>query len=394
MEDERLSKINSEKEAALKQSNDFYNNLLTDNENLYNQKNEYANQWENTQNNILDKQLAYQTDLINQQKEEARKTKETEAKSALNDYAAYVNPYGYQAERIADNGLSNAGVSETSKLGAYTTYQNRLASANKAMQDAFTSFDNDINAAILNNDVTKAQNALNKLQMQIDFADTYYGNKATYGQNQLENNQNLQTDYFNKYTTVYNQIQDEKARTEAIRQWEAEMKEKQRQFDANLAWQREQSAQEQSNWEREYALSQQSISNSRSSSSSRSSGGSSGGYNLSGGATPTYSSQYYSGQYNPDALTNGQVDSSKVFSNGYQPNNVGGNKLSKSGYKVGDVWVGAYGSTGADISSQTIWKAGNKYYVWDGSLNDYIDVSSFMSSWQKHGKMGPNLWSY
>ena len=279
-------------------------------------------------------------------------------------------------------------------MGAYTTYQNRLASANKAMQDAFTSFNNDINAAILNNDVTKAQNALNKLQMQIDFADSYYGNKATYGQNQLENNQNLQTDYFNKYTTVYNQIQDEKARTEAIRQWEAEMKEKQRQFDANLAWQREQSAQEQSNWEREYALSQQSISNSRSSSSSRSSGGSSGGYNLSGGATPTYSSQYYSGQYNPDALTNGQVDSSKVFSNGYQPNNVGGNKLSKSGYKVGDVWVGAYGSTGADISSQTIWKAGNKYYVWDGSLNDYIDVSSFMSSWQKHGKMGPNLWSY
>lgn len=83
MEDERLSKINSEKEAALKQSNDFYNNLLTDNENLYNQKNEYANQWETTQNNILDKQLAYQTDLINQQKEEARKTKETEAKSAL-----------------------------------------------------------------------------------------------------------------------------------------------------------------------------------------------------------------------------------------------------------------------------------------------------------------------
>ena len=41
--------------------------------NLFNQQNEYANTYEQTQNEALDKQLAYQETLINQQKESARK---------------------------------------------------------------------------------------------------------------------------------------------------------------------------------------------------------------------------------------------------------------------------------------------------------------------------------
>ena len=215
--------------------------------------------------------------------------------------------------------------------------------------------------------------------------------KNTIKFNQLENNQNLQTDYFNKYTTVYNQIENEKARDEAIRQWEAEMAEKQRQYDSNLAWQREQAVQEQANWEKEYALSQQSLAQSKKSSSGGGSSSSKASYSL----TENNTSISSNGQYvNPKTNTVNPDASKGVFSNGYQPNNVGGNKLTASGYKVKDAWVGAYNQGGEDISSQTIWKSGSKYYVWDGSLNDYIDVTSFINSWEKHGKMGPNLWSY
>ena len=101
MEDERLSVINQQKQEAINQSNNMYNGLLTDNENLYNQQKDYAEQYEQTQNNALDQQLAYQEGIINQQKQEAQQIKETEDRKALNDYTSFVNPYGYQAEQFA-----------------------------------------------------------------------------------------------------------------------------------------------------------------------------------------------------------------------------------------------------------------------------------------------------
>ena len=366
MEDERLSVINQQKQEAINQSNSMYEGLLTDNENLYNQSNQYAEQYEQTQNNALDQQLAFQDDLINQQKQEAQKNMEAEQKRAQNDYMAFVNPYGVQAESQASSGLLNSGVSETSKLGGFNTYQNRLATANKAMQDAFTQYNNDINEARLNNDVQKAQNALTKLQMQLEASQNFYSNKATISQNQLSNNQSLDSEYYNRYQTEYNNIQAEREREEAIRQFNEQMAFQQQQFE----YQKQQDALAQQNWEREYALSKSQ----------------SGGYGplgddgeeLTGKKSEngrTIAANPYTGTINPDAQY-GVFEWSENPGTGYQPNNVGGVPLSKSGYKVKDIFYNAIGSTGADMSNQSIWQANGKFYVWDGSQNDYIDVTS------------------
>lgn len=268
MDDERLAKIEQEKQNALNQSNNTYNDLLQGNQDIYNQQQEYANKYEQTQNEALDKQLAFNEQKINQQKEIAKQNMETEQKKAKNDFVSYTNPYGLQAEQFASQGLLNSGVSETAKLGGFNSYQNRLASANKAMQDAFVQYDNDMNQARLNNDVQKAQNALAKLEMQLKYSESFYNNKSTLTQNQLSNNQQLDSDYYNRYQTTYNNIQAEKQRDEAIRQWELEMQEKQRQYNENLAFQKAESQRQQANWEKEYALS-------KSASTRRSSGGSS-----------------------------------------------------------------------------------------------------------------------
>lgn len=61
---------------------------------------------------------------------------------------------------------------------------------------------------------------------------------------------------------------------------------------------------------------------------------------------------------------------------GYQPNNVQGRKLSKSNYKVGDLFKGSKGETGMSLDSQNIWTDGSRYYVWDGSANRYNDVTN------------------
>ncbi len=369
MEDERLSVINQQKQDAINQSNNMYNGLLTDNENIYNQQLDYANQYEQTQNEALDKQLAFQQEQIEKQKQEAQQIKETEAKKAKNDYTSFVNPYGYQAEQFASQGLANSGVSETAKLGGWNTYQNRLATANKAMQDAFTEYDNAINEARLNNDVQKAQNALNKLQMQLEYAQNYYSNKSTISQNQLSNNQALDSDYYNRYQTEYNNIQAEKEREEAIRQFNEQLALQQQQFE----YQKTQDVLAQQNWEKEYALAQQQA---RSSSS--------GGYSLS---DTTIYTNYYKGELNPDTQYGTFPNVKDKNGVRYQPNNVDGNKLSNSNLKVKDVFGKntAYGESGASLDNQSIWKAGNKYYVWDGSINNYIDISSQVGSYINNG---------
>lgn len=72
----------------------------------------------------------------------------------------------------------------------------------------------------------------------------------------------------------------------------------------------------------------------------------------------------YTGTTHKDAKgADGKVDSSKVFSNGYQPNNINGVKLKDSGI-----------STNITGKNQTIWQANGKYWLWRGDLNKYVEV--------------------
>lgn len=258
MNDQRLTQVQKEQAAAIQKSDAMYNGLLADQKTLLDKQNTYADTYKTTQDSILDKQLEYNTGLIEQQKEEARKEKKRETNKALNDYTAYVNPYGRQAELLASSNLNNSGVSETSKLGAYTTYQNRVSAANTALQGAITAFDNDINAARLQNDVGKAENALEVLKMQMDYLSTYYTNTGRIKTDQLSNSQNLNDNYYNRYQNVIKQINYEKEQAEA-----------QRQFNEKMAYQRQRDAIADQQWQKQYELS---LAN-----ATRSSGGSSGG---------------------------------------------------------------------------------------------------------------------
>lgn len=80
-----------------------------------------------------------------------------------------------------------------------------------------------------------------------------------------------------------------------------------------------------------------------------------------------YSYEYGRNPYNDkmvgdDGKTNGKVDPKKVFSNGYQPNNVGGKKLTKTG--ITDVVNG---------KTQNVWKTDDgEMYIWDGTIGDYL----------------------
>lgn len=376
-EEERYSALEKEKQNALNNSNKTYEDLLNQNQQYSNSVNDYLNKYQTTQNDIYDKQTQFQVDMQNQNKEKAEKEYQKEAIASKNAYYDFINPYGVQAEIQAQNGLNRAGYSETVKSQAWTTQQNRTAQARASMNEAKLQFDNAIKEAYLNNDVNKANLALQILQQQQEETLRNFNYISDTKQNQLSTSLNLDSEYNNRYNNLYSQIQQEKAREEAIRQWEAEMAEQQRQYNESLAYQKEQDRITQENWEKEYVLSKY---------NTYSSGGS-GGYTLTNGNGEQLSGSVtnpYTGTRNKDAEKG-------TFSNGYQPNNVNGAKLSKSGYKVSDIFANsAYGSTGISLANQSIWKANGKYYVWDGSIDDYIDVTSKVSYSLSHS--GPTKW--
>lgn len=115
------------------------------------------------------------------------------------------------------------------------------------------------------------------------------------------------------------------------------------------------------------------------------SGGGSGAYEYAPVNSPTYAvnTDYWQGDLNSDTQygTFKTTDKNGVR---YQPNNVGGNPLKGSGKTVAEAFgSNLTGSTGASLSNQKVWvttQGDKRYYIWDGSQNKYIDVTS---KWKK-----------
>ena len=79
---------------------------------------------------------------------------------------------------------------------------------------------------------------------------------------------------------------------------------------------------------------------------------------------------------NPYTNTRNKDADKGTFNNGYQPNNVNGNELTPSGKTVGQLFPNQVGSTGVDMTGQRIWTVSGRYYMWDGSIDSYIDITS------------------
>ena len=221
--DNRFLQVEDEKNQKLEETNKTYQDLINERNDLTNQQSDIVNKWQQTQNENLDKQLQFQQDLINQQKQEAEKSYQDEAKSAYTDYRKETDNYGVSREQQLASGLGGAGgYSESSRVSMYNTYQNRLSTARQSMDKAYLEFDNAIREAQLTNDVTKAENALQALQQKLQIALEGFNYKSEQTQNKLAMQQQINNEYYNRYQDVLNQINFENEQAEARRQWEAE----------------------------------------------------------------------------------------------------------------------------------------------------------------------------
>ena len=231
-DDERFNQVEQDKQSELDKYNQKYDQLINESNQFTEQQQQMVDRWENTQNQIANDNLEYQK----------------EAQASYIDYQKEVDKYGVSRENVVANGLSNSGYSESSKVNMYNTYQNRVASARSSLNDAKLEFDNAIKEAILNNNATLAENALTALQQKLQIALEGFNYRTEQENNRLNWNYNINNTYYNRYQDVEDQINYENQQAEAIRQWEEQM-----------AYQKEQDRIAQQNWEREYALQQQQL---------------------------------------------------------------------------------------------------------------------------------------
>ena len=356
--EEELRKIEEDKQKSINQTNVQYNDLISQNNDLYANQNAQLDEWKDIQTGLVNQQVGFAQDQYKRNQQDVEKEYQKEALASNVDYQKFINPYGSQAEQLRQSGLSNAGYSESTKLGAYNTSQQRTALARETAKKIKADFDIKIQEARLKGDTQLAEIALQQMQMKMDNAMKQFDYQSAMKLQQLQMGQSLDANYYGRMQDVLNRQQQQQAQQEAIRQ-----------FNEQFNYKKQQDALAQENWLKEYNLT-------RARTSSGGTGG--GGSPIITDTTPkadtTIKTQFYSGKINPDAI-NGTF--STTDSNGvrYQPNNIGGSKLSPSGTTVGQLLGDIKGNSGASLSNQKVWAdESGKLWYWDGSLNKYQPV--------------------
>ena len=323
--DYRLTNVTTEKTNALNNLNNTYNNMVNNSQKYYDDLINNSKDWTNKQQAIQQANTNWAVDKIEQSKEQAEKDYIKEQKGAYTDYQKAIDEYGVNAEQRASTGMNNSGYTETAQMMAFNSYQNRYASAREDYNKAILNYDNSIKDAMLQNSSSLAQIAYEGLQSQLELALQGFQYKNELLQNQISSQMQMESLYETKYNNVLNQINEENRLAEERRQFNAQLAENRRQFNASQAAK-----------EKEESIP------------------------LDG----TITTAYYHGQINPDAK-NG------TFSNGYQPDNVNGKKLSKTGKTIKVKSKTLQGTETTTV--QNIWKTsdGTKY-VWDGTKNVYV----------------------
>ena len=334
--DRRFAEVEQEKQTALNNINSTYNSMINNSDKFYQQQIDASKEYAQTQTQNQQAQTDFAIEKVEQQKDQLEQDYTKEQKASYVDWQKQSNQYGAVAEQQASQGLDGTGYAESSQVSMYNQYQQRVATARESYNRAVLNYDNAIQEARLQNNSALAEIQYNALQQQLELSLQGFQYKNNLLQTQIQMQQQTEDRYYNRWKDVQSQINTENALAEQIRQFNIQ----------------------QSNWEREYALSQQAYSIQKDSGGSGGSGGSSGNATINkANASSINKEDYY-------------------FSNNYQPKYVGNEKLKASGRKVGDIF-GGFDSSSKKLANQNLWTTSSgKYYVWDGSAKDYIDVTS------------------
>ena len=255
--DSRFQEVERDKNQALADVKNTYDQMINGSDQYFQDQINASKDWADKQNELQQAQTDFAIEKIEQQKDQTEKDYTKEQKAAYTDYLKATDQYGANAEKLASQGLTNTGYSESTRTNMYNTYQSRYASARETYNKAVLNYDNAIKEAQLANSSTMAKIAYEALQQQLQLSLQGFQYKNQLVLQKLDQVNQTEDRYYNRYQNVLNQINTENA-----------LAEQQRQFNEEMAFKKAEAAREQSNWEKQYNLS---VANSRRSSSGSSS---------------------------------------------------------------------------------------------------------------------------
>ena len=405
-DDERLVDVKTQEQTALTENEQLYGGMIENVDQYYTGLQEQSKEYADKQAQLQQENTDFAIEQINQQKDQAKKDYTKEQSGAYVDWQKQSNQYGAQAEQMASQGMAGSGYSESSQVGMYNTYQNRVAVARESLNKTMMNFDNNIQQAILQNNSALAEIYYNAHREQLELSLESFQYKNTLLIEQANKQQELKQFYSNEYQNVLNQMNTENAMAENVRQFNeqqalereqmqksyelqlAELAEKKRQFDEEMARLKKLDDEEAQRKAQELELQRRQVVAQEKEVQSKID-------NLVIEKDPVVEDDPEA-KIEKDPETKKQTTSNSntfgnsastmkksdyYFSNGYQPQYINNKKLSKSGVTIGAV----FGSSLGLPTSQNIWKAGAKYYVWDGSSRSYVDVTAKYHQWVYSG---------
>lgn len=162
--------IEAERDAILKDANAAYDSAIASSDSYYDSEIKAVEDYGATQSALQEEALAAEEQRIADEKAKADADYKKEQSAAYVDWQKQSDQYGVNAEKMASQGMTNTGYSESSKVAMYAAYQNRVSVAREVMAEANLSYDRDIAEARRNNSVVMAQIAFNTYSKKASLA--------------------------------------------------------------------------------------------------------------------------------------------------------------------------------------------------------------------------------
>ena len=234
-EDSRFQQVETDKQAALNEVDKTYGDMIGQSDSYFQSQIDASKDWADKQTQLQNEKTEFAIDQIEQQKEQAKKDYTKEQSGAYVDWQKQSNQYGANAEKMASSGMTGTGFSESSQVSMYNTYQSRVTAARESYNLAVQNYNNSITEARLQNSSVLAEIAYQALQKQLELSLQGFQYKNTLILEQANKKTQLESEYYGRYQDVLQQINQENALAEEIRQYNESLAEEKRQFDAQMA---------------------------------------------------------------------------------------------------------------------------------------------------------------
>lgn len=220
--------VDVEKEAELAKSAGVYDEMETSVKDAFDKQEAAIDNAQKEQTKVQNAMTDFAIDEIEQNKEYARKDYLKEQSGAYKDWQKQSNAYGVNAEQQAAQGLKNTGFSESSQVAMYNQYQNRVATARESFVRAVQDYDNDMTQARLQNSSILAEIAVNALKEKAALAVQEVAQLQQIWGAKESARQTIEQNYYQRYLAELDNLYKENS-----------LKESARQFDEQMAWERE-----------------------------------------------------------------------------------------------------------------------------------------------------------